>query len=409
MTMTFKASWIFGAVLAGAATLVFPDGHAQTPLPAKTSAQACLSPAAWATMQGEKIQPATAPAVLTDMAKHDVVLLGEAHDDDDHHLWQLQALSALHVLRPNMVIGFEMFPRRIQPVLDRWVAGELPVQQFLAESEWDKVWSMPPELYLPLFQFARINRIPMVALNVDAKLNKAVVEKGWDGVPENEREGVSRPVPPQDAYRDFLFEVYREHAHMRGKGSTKASKNDKAFRHFIESQTTWDRAMAEALAGRLQPGASGEKPLVVGVMGSGHVRFGHGVPHQLRSLGVKNIGTLLPVAADSDCKEIRAGMADAVFALPTQAVAKPPPPRLGVRLEQGEDGVRIAEVTAGSLADRTGLKTGDRLLEVGGQSVTRVTPVIAAVRQQPDGSWLPMRIKRGEETLDMLVKFPSKP
>lgn len=406
--MNLKASWISGAVLAGAALFGFPHGYAKA-LPAKPAAKACLAPAAWATLQGEKIQTATAPAVLNNMARNDIVLLGEAHDDDDHHLWQLQVLSALHGLRPNMAIGFEMFPRRIQPVLDRWVAGELPVEQFLVESEWDKVWSMPAELYLPLFQFARINRIPMVALNVDDKLTKAVVEKGWDGVPESEREGVSRPVPAQDAYRDFLFEIYRGHAEIRGKGSSKVSRKDKAFRHFVESQLTWDRAMAEALASRLQPGTSAEKPLVVGIMGSGHVRFGHGVPHQLRSIGVQNIGTLLPVAADSDCKEILTGMADAVFALPVQAAAKPPPPRLGVRLEQGEDGVRIAEVTAGSLADQTGLKAGDRVVEVGGQNVTRITPVIAAIRLQPDGSWLPMRVRRGKETLDMLVKFPAKP
>lgn len=408
MTMNLKASWIFAAALAGATfTLGLRGSHAQTPPSA-----ACLSPAAWATLQGEKIQAASAPAVLGSMAKQDVVLLGESHDDDDHHLWQLQALAALYVLRPNMAIGFEMFPRRVQPALDRWVAGELTVKQFLEESDWDKVWNMPAELYLPLFQFARINRIPMLALNVDARLNKAIVEKGWDAVPESEREGVGRAAPPQDAYRDYLFEVHREHAHMHGKASAKASKSDSAFRRFVESQTTWDRAMAEALARKVQPGAGGDKPLVVGVMGSGHVRFGHGVPHQLRDLGVKNIGTLLAVPADADCKQIRAGMADAVFALPAQATAKPPPPRLGVRLEQEEGGVhgiRIAEVTAGSLAERTGLKSGDRLLEVGGQSVTKVMQVIATVRQQPDGSWLPMRIKRGDETLDLLVKFPVKP
>jgi hypothetical protein len=51
----------------------------------------------------------------------DVLLLGEQHDDADHHQWQLQVLAGLHALRPEMIIGFEMFPRRVQPVLDRWV------------------------------------------------------------------------------------------------------------------------------------------------------------------------------------------------------------------------------------------------------------------------------------------------
>jgi hypothetical protein len=37
----------------------------------------------------------------------------------------LQTLAALHVQRPKIVIGFEMFPRRLQPILDQWVAGAL--------------------------------------------------------------------------------------------------------------------------------------------------------------------------------------------------------------------------------------------------------------------------------------------
>ena len=104
-----------------------------------------------------------------------------------------------------------------------------------------------------------------------------------------------------------------------------------------------------------------------------------------------------------------AGLADAVFALPQVATAKPEPPRLGVRLEESEGGVRIADVTAGSLADKTGLEAGDRLLVVAGVEVKKLTPVIAAIRLQPAGTWLPMRVKRGDETLDLVVKFPPKP
>ncbi len=73
-----------------------------------------------------------ADGLLAAMAGRAVVLLGEQHDDMDHHRWQLQTLATLHTLRPRMVIGFEMFPRRVQPVLDRWVAGELTEAEFLA-------------------------------------------------------------------------------------------------------------------------------------------------------------------------------------------------------------------------------------------------------------------------------------
>jgi uncharacterized iron-regulated protein len=121
--------------------------------------------------------------VLNAMAQRDVVLLGETHDDAGHHRRQLQSLAALLERRPDMVIGFEMIPRRVQPVLDRWVAGELTAKEFLEQSEWDKNWNMPAGLYLPLFEFARINRIPMLALNIERTLSRKIGEKGWDAVP----------------------------------------------------------------------------------------------------------------------------------------------------------------------------------------------------------------------------------
>ncbi len=406
---------LFLNLLAAAVLSASVTGAAHAVDAVAAAAPGCLNPAAWHMPDGGQFRAASASVVLPLMAKRDAVLLGETHDNDDHHRWQLQALAGLAALRPDMIIGFEMFPRRVQPVLDRWVAGELTSQQFLEQSDWDTVWSMPFELYLPLFQFARINRIPMVALNVDNKLNKSVTAKGWDGVPPAEREGVGRAAAPSAAYRDFLFEVYRAHAAIPGHGESKANKanklnkpsqDDQAFRYFVESQTTWDRAMAEALARPILSGSSGSKPLVVGIIGSGHLRFGHGVPHQLRDLGVNNVGTLLPLAADADCNELRGGVADAVFALPPKAVAKAEPPRLGVQLGQNEEGVHLAAITPGSLAERTGLKAGDRLIELGGAPVKKIGSVIAAVRLQPAGSWLPLRLQRANETLELVIKFP---
>jgi len=208
----------------------------------------CLRAGAWTVLGGEGPRFASATTVLPAMAKQDVVLLGEQHDAVDDHRWQLQVLAALHAQRPDMVIGFEMFPRRAQDVLDRWVEGKLTAAQLLDQSQWDVVWKLPAELYLPLFQFARINRIPMVALNVDQKLVRAVTDKGWDAVPDAEREGVGRAARVAPAYRDYLFEVYGEHASGHGKDGAKRQPDDAAFGRFVESQTAWDRAMAEALA-----------------------------------------------------------------------------------------------------------------------------------------------------------------
>ena len=265
-----------------------------------TSAQDC-TPATWLRLDGERPASVAHGVLLGEMAGRDVVLLGERHDDADHHRWQLHTLAALHAQRPRMVIGFEVFPRRVQPVLDRWVAGEVSAQQLLAEVQWDKLWKLPAELYLPLFHFARLHRIPMVALNVERRLTQEVAAKGWDAVPEAEREGVSRPAPAPQPYAEELARVHKEHKQEHKAGGS--------LENFVAAQQTWDRAMAQALAAR-----AGEV-LAVGIIGSGHLRHGHGVALQLRDLGVKSIGTLLPVESGK-CNELVRGLADAVFVLP---------------------------------------------------------------------------------------------
>ncbi|WP_374682188.1 ChaN family lipoprotein [Accumulibacter sp.] len=394
-------STLLGALVANSSAMGSAAGSTKAPT------KACLAPASWAVFAERQPQAASKQKILAELSGRDVLLLGEEHDNADHHQWQLQVLSGLHALRPEMVIGFEMFPRRVQAILDRWVAGELSVKEFLAQAEWEKVWNTRPELYLPLFEFARLNRIPMLALNIDQELTRKIADRGWDALPLAEREGVGQAAAPSDAYRDFLFEVYRQHATMRGK-STKARRGDAAFARFVDSQLAWDRAMAEVLAGQAAPTASGGKPLLVGIMGSGHLRFGHGVPHQLRDLGVRSIGTLLPLAAASPCDELVPGLADAVFAVPTPPRTAPEPPRLGVTLESKDGRVLIASVSKGSLAEKSGLQDGDRILAVAGQPLNGLTSLLNSIRQQPPGTWLPLHIERAGEKLEIIVRFPAQ-
>ncbi len=357
-------------------------------LPAQ--AQDC-APATWLRLAGERPAAIAPDELIADMAARDIVLLGEQHDVADHHRWQLHTLAALHAKRPDMAIGFETFPRRVQPVLDRWVAGELTSRQLLAEVRWEEIWNLPAELYLPLFEFARLHRVPMLALNVERKLTQEVAAKGWESVPEREREGVSRPAPAPQAYLDELTKIHSEHS------------REIPFANFVQAQQTWDRAMAEAIARRAG------RSLVVGIIGSGHLRHGHGVPLQLKDLGLSRIGTLLPVSGRSECARLTAGLADAVFVIPETAAAKAPPPRLGVQLEQRGEEVRLQEVMAGSLAERTGLKKDDIVASAAGKRVARMSALIEIVRRQPDGTWLPLQIRRGAESLEVVVKFPPAP
>ena len=165
--------------------------------------------------------------------------------------------------------------------------------------------------------------------------------------------------------------------------------------------------MAEALAARAKPKGNA-KPLVVGIMGAGHVRGGHGVVHQLRDIGVTRIGALLPIDAATECADIKTAMADAVFVLPSAPRSEAPPPRLGVRLELKEKSVTIASIEKGSLAEKSGLNAGDVVLMVAGAPAASIADVIGAVRTSPPGTWLPLQVRRGTNTIDLIVKFPPK-
>ena len=83
---------------------------------------ACVPVSSWVAPPDRRVHP---DAVLDAAAAKAVVLLGEEHDNAEHHRWQLHTLAALHARRANLILGFEMFPRRVQAALDRWVAGEL--------------------------------------------------------------------------------------------------------------------------------------------------------------------------------------------------------------------------------------------------------------------------------------------
>jgi uncharacterized iron-regulated protein len=408
LKVTVKTFYI-GCLVVGTGIAVAALSTRKPPAEPPTPAY-CKEGGNWLSLGTTPPKAATVQDIVLNASKQDVVLLGEQHDVEDHHRWQLQMLAALHAQRPNMVIGFEMFPRRVQPVLDQWVAGSLTTQEFLKQADWDKVWSFPPHIYLPLFEFARINKIPMRALNVDKNLTRMVAEQGWENVPETSREGIGQPAPALPAYLELLREIYAMHEKTsRAHAEKKEASADAGFKGFVDSQLTWDRAMAEALSLAVSHGGPNNRPLVVGIMGSGHIRFGHGVPHQLSSLGVTKVASLLPVGLEEECRHLETGLATAVFTIPDKAVTPNEPPRLGVVLEDVKQGLQISTVSAGSLAEKTGLRAGDRIVDIAGRPASGSGDAVAIIRRQPPGTWLPLRIARGESQLDLVVQFPPLP
>lgn len=254
--------------------------------------------------------PISHAALMRAMATKSTVMLGETHDSYEIHRWQLHVLAGLHALRDDIVVGFEMFPRSVQPALDRWVEGITGVEEFLIEARWAEVWRFDPALYLPLFHFCRQFRLPMVALNCRRPLVSEVGKLGWEAIPLEDRDGVTPARPATADYRRYLFELTGGIRPDR----KASSPEDAEFDRFVRAQQTWDRAFACGIADAHQ---RFDGALVVGIIGRGHLEHGHGTPYQLADLGLQDTAVLLP--HEPAHNRAASGMADALFCLSAPA------------------------------------------------------------------------------------------
>ena len=262
-------------------------------------------------------EPVGHASLMAEMARQRVVLLGETHDRYDIHRWQLHVAAGIMAHRSNIALGFEMFPRRVQPVLDAWGEGSMSADEFLEEVEWTSVWGFAPELYLPLFHFCREMKLPMYALNCRRTLVTEVGKLGWDAIAEEDRDGLSPSKPATMAYRRYLFEITQNPAMPNRKAK---SPDDPALDRFVRAQQTWDRAFACNIAHVAEkPGA----PLVIGIIGRGHLEYGHGTPFQLDDLGIDRVSVLLPSDAPEIDTDAQAGIADALYRLERPDPGKP--------------------------------------------------------------------------------------
>ncbi|MGB0749529.1 MAG: ChaN family lipoprotein [Magnetospiraceae bacterium] len=405
---------VFAALLVAGCTEMNGSAPAAGTAPVvdhSTPASSCVTAGKWTNPANQRRHPGNA-RVIASLAQSNIVLLGESHDRPEHHSWQLQTLSALHGYRSKIVLGFEMFPRETQPVLDKWVRGDLTAAEFLREANWYENWNFPAHLYMPLFQYARQNHIPMKALNVKIDLIRAVRQEGWENVPLADRAGLSTPALASDAYKKDLREIFESHAggNPHGGASAAPTEAEKAemeiqFDRFVQAQLTWDRAMAEGL-----DKARTEHPdaLVVGIIGGGHLQYGYGVPHQLTELRRRSVAVALPWDVARPCEDMTANVANYVFGTePVDESSALPPPRLGVMIAARESGVLVEQVLPGSIAKKAGLRRGDLIVSAAGEDIRRNGDLIMIVQRQAPGTWLPLSVTRQGKTLEVIAKFPQ--
>jgi len=168
-----------------------------------------------------------------------LVLIGEVHDIDYHHEFQLDLIRALFANNPQLAIGLEMIQADHQFQLDEWIAGRVsePAMQAVFAGNWSPDWHM----YREIFIFARDNHIPMIALNVPMEIVRKVSLYGFNSLTPEERRGL--PEGTSCDLRNPQIAMLRKSFH----GNVNHSQNGKVFSNFCEAQTVRNSGMAANL------------------------------------------------------------------------------------------------------------------------------------------------------------------
>jgi len=234
----------------------------------------------------------TPEQLLTRLAAAPKVLVGERHDNPDHHALQLWLLRALAAQRPQGSLLLEMLTPDQQAKVDQVragiAAGQAP-QDILGALSWQSGWAW--SLYGPLVQHALRQPYPLLAANLERREVMQIYAK----VPQ-----LQGPASTAAPVREALFEQIRQsHCNLLPESQLPA---------MLAVQQQRDRRMAEALLAAPEPSLL--------FAGAFHVRRELGVPLHLQDLdAAEGVQVLILAEVGS---QVSAQSADYVWFTPAQ-------------------------------------------------------------------------------------------
>jgi uncharacterized iron-regulated protein len=237
--------------------------------------------------------------MVRDVAKTDIIFMGEVHNVQEHHAIELALIRKFHESDIPIVVGLEMFRSDSQEELDSWVMGTSSLDQFL-RIYYDN-WRQPWLSYRDIFLYVREHQIPAIGLNIPDDIGLAIARKGFASLSSEQKKilppGISCDVDP--TYMRFIRSAYAGHA---GGGT-------RTFLNFCEAQMVWDKTMARGIIETIKKNP-GKKVLVL--CGIGHA-WKRGIPEQVAKLSKYTAKVIVPlIPGQIDPKTVSTGDADYV-------------------------------------------------------------------------------------------------
>lgn len=215
------------------------------------------------------------------------VLVGEKHDNPDHHALQLWLLRALEAQRTQGSLLLEMLQPEQQAQLDA-VQGQAKLPDDLPKAlAWQDGWDW--QLYGPIVREALQNRIALLPANLSASEMRAAYRQ------PTPLPGVKSNAPAVQAA--LLEQVRAGHCGLLPESQLPA---------MLAVQQQRDRRIAERLLAAPQPALL--------LTGAYHARKDLGVPLHLEDLGANGDSKVLMLAEVGE--PVQAGMADYAWYTP---------------------------------------------------------------------------------------------
>ncbi|HEX6323507.1 MAG TPA: ChaN family lipoprotein [Vicinamibacterales bacterium] len=235
-------------------------------------------------------------AMSAELARADVVVVGEQHNDPNTHLLEQALLEALARRRSDIAVSLEMFERDTQAGVNAYLASAVDETAFLKDS---RPWKNYPD-YRPLVELARERRWPVIAANAPKELASKVAREGLDALktlpPAQQAWLPSDMQCPKDTYFDRFAKSMG--SHPADDGPDAVAKQAAMVERYYQAQCLKDEVMGESIARAAQ--GPGEGPLVVHYNGAFHSDFSLGAAERAkrRLPGSRVVVvTMLPVAS----------------------------------------------------------------------------------------------------------------
>lgn len=231
-------------------------------------------PLAGAIVDARAGQPLTASALKARVAAARIVLLGEVHDNPDHHRLRAQLLTG----KASAV--FEHLRPAQQPVLDtldRDRADGRPgptVTQLLEQLAWSKSGWPDGQMFEPLFAALLASKAVIVAGDAAPDRIRDLARRGTSALPPDEAKALSLDHPLEKPLAEALL------------GELEASHCGVMPARAFEGMAVAQRYRDAVLADRLIEAAARHDSTVL-LAGNGHVRRDRGVPWYLAARGAK--------------------------------------------------------------------------------------------------------------------------